>query len=116
MAYDWQGRLNTRQIIEDASPNATVLHSIVRDFDALGRLKSEVNNLGTFTYQYDADNASPKVDAVLYPNGMQADYDDYTVTGSANVAIRMADSKVSIGASTCGSRTTVSCGCCGNST
>lgn len=85
-AYDWQGRLNTRQIIEDASPNATVLHSIVRDFDALGRLKSEVNNLGTFTYQYDADNASPKVDAVLYPNGMQADYDDYTVTGSANDA------------------------------
>ena len=64
----------------------TVLDSIVRDFDALGHLKSEVKNLGTITYQYDADNVSPKVDAVLYPNGMQADYDDYTVTGSANDA------------------------------
>ncbi|MGB0414730.1 MAG: hypothetical protein ACPGJU_09835, partial [Coraliomargarita sp.] len=86
MAYDWQGRLTTRQILDDATPTPNVIHSVVRDLDALGRLASEINNLGTFTFQYNTGNLSPKVDAVLYPNGMRADYDYYAVTGSANDA------------------------------
>jgi RHS repeat-associated protein len=86
MAYDWQSRLTTRQILDDTSPTANVLHSVVRDFDSLGRLESEVNNLGTFTFEYSTGNSSPKVDALLYPNGMRADYDYYAVTGSANDA------------------------------
>ena len=71
---------------DDTTPTPNVLHSVVRDFDSLGRLESEVNSLGTFTFEYDTDNLSPKVDALLYPNGMRADYDYYAVTGSANDA------------------------------
>lgn len=85
-AYDWQGRLSSRQILDDITPTPNFLHSVAWQYDSLGRLTTETNNLGQFTYQYNAGNLSPNVDAVQYPvsTGIIASYDYYPVAGTAN--------------------------------
>ncbi|MFD2257697.1 RHS repeat-associated core domain-containing protein [Luteolibacter algae] len=85
-AYDWQGRMQSREILEDGTGNP--IHSVAVQFDTLDRLSSETNNLGTFTYQYNAGNLTAKPDALQYPaaTGITTAFDYYPVTGTANDA------------------------------
>lgn len=50
-----------------------------RTFDALGRLLSAVNPLGTFGYTY--VGAASRMDKVTYPNGMICQYNYHPLTG-----------------------------------
>jgi RHS repeat-associated protein len=83
-SYDWQGRRVSRQMLDDTMPVANILHEQQISFDALGRITGETNNLGAFTLTYDPGNLTEKVDQLLYPNGMQTEYEYYPVTGSTN--------------------------------
>ena len=50
-----------------------------RSFDAIGRLLTVVNPLGTFGYTY--VGATGRMNAVTYPNGMTCGYDYFPLTG-----------------------------------
>lgn len=63
--YDQLGRVTNRTI--DGAAN-----SMNRAFDALGRVTSEQNVLGTFTYGY--DGVSSRLATVNYPNGQTSSY------------------------------------------
>lgn len=49
------------------------------DFDVLGRMTGETNNLGAFVYAY--VNQTSRLDYVGYPNGQKTTFDYYTSTG-----------------------------------
>ncbi|MGB0373087.1 MAG: RHS repeat domain-containing protein [Opitutales bacterium] len=85
-SYDWRNRLNKREILDDVVAVPGVLHSVEWQFDSLGRVMNEVNDLGTFTNVYNSGNLSARADAVQYPSstGITASYDYYAITGSAN--------------------------------
>lgn len=63
--YDQLGRVTTRAINGAAN-------TVTWTFDALGRVTSEVNLIGTFTYDYDGPTS--RVETVTYPNGQTSQY------------------------------------------
>ncbi|MGC4082339.1 MAG: hypothetical protein QM736_09600, partial [Vicinamibacterales bacterium] len=63
--YDALGRVVTRTI-------NGVANSVTWAFDALGRVTSEQNVLGTFTYGY--DGVTSRLATVSYPNGQTSTY------------------------------------------
>jgi RHS repeat-associated protein len=69
-SYDELGRVVNRAI------NGVALTS---EFDALGRITTENNVLGSFSYQYDGVTARLKT--VTYPNGQTTSYAYYTNSG-----------------------------------
>ncbi len=58
--YDSLGRVETREINGNAN-------TLTRQFDSLGRLEQEINNLGTFGYQYLNETHQPEL--ITYPDG-----------------------------------------------
>jgi RHS repeat-associated protein len=64
-SYDELGRASTRAI--NGSANI-----VTQTFDALGRIATEVNPLGTFTYAY--DGTTMRVSTVTYPNSQTSAY------------------------------------------
>jgi RHS repeat-associated protein len=64
-SYDPLGRVTTRTINGAAN-------SVTSAFDALGRVTSEANVLGAFTYGY--DGVTSRVASVAYPNGQTSAY------------------------------------------
>jgi len=70
--YDELGRLRARAVSGSAN-------QIIQSFDALGRVVTEVNSLGTFTYAY--DGLTDSLASVTYPNGQTSTYDYYGNSG-----------------------------------
>ena len=84
-AYDFRNRLDRREVRQDAvAATSDVIHFIDCNYDSLGRITSETNGLGTFTYTYTADNHTGKVDAISYPNNVTAAYNYYPINDTAN--------------------------------
>jgi hypothetical protein len=63
--YDQLGRATTRTLNGAA-------HSVTWAFDALGRVTSEANVLGSFVYGY--DGVTSRLATVAYPNGQTSAY------------------------------------------
>ena len=63
--YDQRGRVTVRAINGAANP-------VTWAFDALGRVTSEANVLGTFTYTY--DGVTSRLATVTYPNNQTSTY------------------------------------------
>ncbi len=68
--YDALGRVSTRSINSVAETYA---------YDNIGRLTSDANALGTFTYKY--VGATGRLDSLLYPNGQKNKYSYASNTG-----------------------------------
>jgi RHS repeat-associated protein len=66
--YDELGRVTNRSINGTANP-------VTWTFDALGRIASEDNLLGTFTYTYDGPTG--RIATVSYPNSQTSSYSYY---------------------------------------
>ncbi len=64
-SYDELGRVTTRQVNGAASTLSTA-------YDARGRITSETNALGAFTYIY--DGVTERVSTLTYPNGQTTSY------------------------------------------
>jgi len=70
--YDELGRVAARQI-------GSAANTQTQAFDALGRLTTLTNPLGTFTYTYDGITGRPA--SLTYPNGQSTTYDYYDNLG-----------------------------------
>jgi RHS repeat-associated protein len=84
--YDWQDRVATANLLEDAAP--TNLRSETSTWDALGRLKTVANTLGTFTYGY--STALPRVDSLAGPNTVSTAFTYHPNNAPGDSARRLA--------------------------